>query len=192
VPLVKVLSKDYIWHVSFMCWSMHFLNCSFFIFNLTLCVRYKYILLQFDHILYILCIHALYRLRQNNICSRHIFKIHDFQGKKHVWTKNVKMCCKHEFHQFQLMICFTNQHYDPPIILKPIVHIWFLKSTFEKKIVYIEILSALNMQKDSWSFINLPQFFIIKMLLVMEFIPKEKMRIQIIVFVWIFFKDIMI
>jgi hypothetical protein len=66
------------------------------------------------------------------------------------------------------------------------------KKYFWKKFVYIGVLSALNMQKDFRNFINLPQIFIIEMLLVMEFIPKEKMTIQTIVFVWRFSKDIMI
>jgi hypothetical protein len=38
---VKVLSKDYIWHIAFMCWSI-FLISTFFIPSLQLCFEYNY------------------------------------------------------------------------------------------------------------------------------------------------------
>jgi hypothetical protein len=51
----------------------------------------------------------------------------------------------------------------------------FWKGCLEKiKIVYIKVLSDLNMQKKIWNFINLHQILIIETLLVMELIGKKK------------------
>jgi len=65
----------------------------------------------------------------------------------------------------------------------------FKKDIWKKRTVYIGVLSVLNMQKDSWNIINLCEILIIEYLQVMEFIPKEKMEIQIIMFAWWFLKD---
>lgn len=52
---------------------------------------------------------------------------------EHVWTKSSKMCSKHEFHQFQLMLIFNYGYYNLLQFSKRIVHIWYGKMTFEKE-----------------------------------------------------------
>jgi len=42
----------------------------------------------------------------NILFVENIFKIHKFQGQIHVWAKSAKMCYKHEFQEFQLMLLF--------------------------------------------------------------------------------------
>jgi hypothetical protein len=104
-PKLKFFFKDCIGHVAFMHWSI-IPPFFFWIFCLQLYVTFYffYYILILCH--YMWCIHALYHKKMNNFFSRHIFKIYNFQGQKHIWTKSAKMCCKHEFHQFQLIFLF--------------------------------------------------------------------------------------
>jgi hypothetical protein len=82
---VKVLSKDYIWPMAFLCWSI-FLCFAFFIPILQVhCARYKIFFITS----FILCIQALNNIKMNNFCWKHVFKIRNFQDKKHVWNKCV-------------------------------------------------------------------------------------------------------
>ncbi len=94
---VKVHSKDYIWHMAFLCWSI-FLWFAFFIPILQVhCARYNiYFIAPF-----ILCIQALNNIKMNNFCWKHIFEIHNFQDQKHVWNKCVQMCFKVNFTNFK-------------------------------------------------------------------------------------------
>jgi hypothetical protein len=52
--------------------------------------------LQIDFISYILCIHALYHINMNKYCKGNI-EIHNFQGKRHIWTKCAKIGYKKNF-----------------------------------------------------------------------------------------------
>jgi hypothetical protein len=69
-------------------------------------------------------------------------------------------------------------------------HLIFEKDVRKRlKMVYIKVLSDLNMQKNFLNFINLHQILIIETLLVMELTGKEKMTIQITMFVWYCLKN---
>jgi hypothetical protein len=49
-------------------------------------------------------------------------------------------------------------------------------------IIHDNVLSALNMQKDSWNIINLHQILVIKNLEIMKHIAKKTLKFQIIMF----------
>ncbi len=76
--------------MSFLCWHIT-LNFVFWTPNLTLHVKYKYILTIIWFYIIILCIHAFYHINMNNLCEIHIFKIHNFWGQKHFWAKCAQM-----------------------------------------------------------------------------------------------------
>jgi hypothetical protein len=97
-----------------------------------------------------------YHLKINNFGWKHILKFYNFQGQKHAQIINTKMCCKHEFHQFQLF-------------LKKIINfkmnsahlIWNKDNSNLKSIVHKQILSVWNMWRtfetlsnfDHWNFL---------------------------------------
>jgi hypothetical protein len=51
-----------------------------------------------------------------------------------------------------------------------------------KRIIHNSVLSALNVQKDYWKFINLHQILFIENFEIMKHIEKKKLKFQIIVF----------
>jgi hypothetical protein len=97
---------------------------------------------------------------------------------------------KYEFQKFQVLLPFyllklwLSQNFKING-----AHLMFKNDIWKKRTIYIGVLSALNMQKDSWNIINLCEILTIEYLQVMEFIPKEKMEIQIIMLAWWFLKD---
>jgi hypothetical protein len=106
MPKLKPISKDCIWHVAFMCWFI-VLIFLFFIPNLQLHATYIYIFFIASWCYIILwCIHVVYHLKMNKICSKHIFKIHNFRLELHLEFKPKESKCIVNTNFTNLNSCF--------------------------------------------------------------------------------------
>jgi hypothetical protein len=173
----KVFSKDYIWHMAFLCWYI-FLCFAFFIPILQVhCAMYNFFLLHLLHYASKLWITLKWITFVENTFSKFIiFKI------KNLFETNVFKCVLKWISPTSSAFVFLIMNIK---IHSNLENEW---CTFDNEKGCLKKIIILNMQKDSWNIINFHWVLNIETLQVMELKKEKKSIIQFIIFPLWFFK----
>ncbi len=102
----NLFSKDNTWQMSILCWFIIW-KFIFWILNLIVHVKYKYILIiNWFYIIYYAFNPSMTKIWTIFCCKGHIFKTHNFQSQKHIWTIRLVLWNVHSLIGWLFWLCF--------------------------------------------------------------------------------------